>query len=764
MMENKLKYSSPAGAFEESLILGSGSLGAAVYGNPSNDRISLNSDTFWSGLPGDDISDRREAVSELQRLVLDGKIAEAEELTVKEILHDNGAKYLPVGSVYIKSEGEFSDYKRTLDLEKAVAEVTYTSGGVNFKREYFASFPDSCIAIRITADKPKSVSFTLSAETPFKSTFKESGGMLIMQGESPYKFHMDENRKITLTYSDEPSERCTGFTTAVKVIADNQKFVYGDIAVENSDEAVIFICIETGYSGFDRHPFTSGRPHEKLCVEHISKLSDFESVKLSHIKDFSELYSRAAIDLCSPENSEDTDVRLKNADTGDIGLYELIFNFGRYLMISSSRQGTLATNLQGIWNEHTIPPWASAYTVNINTEMNYWPAFSTNLAECFEPFVDLLEKMRINGRITAKQLYGANGFVAFHNSDIWGKASPVGKEPGRPACRWGYWNMASGWMSVQLYDLYEYTLDKDLLKNRIYPIMKEAAEFYMDTMIEDSDGSYILSPSTSPENQYVLNGENCAIAKYTTMTTSIIKELFDRLKSAADILGEDDEFIMKLRKIKLPELKADSEGRLLEWDREYPEQDRHHRHVSHLFSLFPGELINPETTPELAEMCKKSLEARGDGGTGWSLAWKVNLYAMLRLGDRALDILKNQLNLVRRNDMDYGIAGGTYPNMLCAHPPFQIDGNFGVAAGIANMLLQSKPGKITVLPALPKTWKNGSFKGLVAKGNVSVSAAWKDGRIAYLSVVSPVSQHITITAGEKLFEADIESGKEIRIL
>ena len=323
--------------------------------------------------------------------------------------------------------------------------------------------------------------------------------------------------------------------------------------------------------------------------------------------------------------------------------------------------------------------------------------------------------------------------------------------------------MAAGWMAVQLYDLYDYTRDKEILKNRIYPLMKDAAQFLMDIMIEDENGCSIVCPSSSPENNYLLDGDLCALAKTTTMTVSIIKELFDRLQKASEILEDDAEFIGKIKKMKLPELKGDSEGRLLEWDREVQEDDRHHRHVSHLFSLFPGELIDPETTPELAAMCQKSLEARGDEGTGWSLAWKVNLYAMLRLGDRALDILKNQLNLVHPNDVRGSYEGGTYANMLCAHPPFQIDGNFGAAAGIINMLLQSKAGKITLLPALPKAWKEGSFKGLVAKGNIAVNAAWQEGSITELSLVSPVSQQVEVIAGEKRWNVTLHSGQELKI-
>ena len=763
-MEHTLKYSSPARIFEESFVMGGGSLGASVYANPTNDRISLNCDTFWSGIPGDEIEDKTEEIKKLQELMREGKVIEAEEHTAKNILNRNVASYLPVGNVYIKSDGEYSNYKRTLDLKTAVADLTYSVGGVNFRREYFVSYPDSCIAVRITADKPKSVSFTLSAETAFKGGFKEENGILYMSGEAPIST-FEEDGKVILDYRDNPDERGISFTAGISVIADSCVYSYGDLTVENSDEAVIFICIETSYNGFDVPPHEKGRDHFALCKARIEGLSDYDKIKERHISDFSALYGRAEISLSEKENDLDTDVRLMGFDGSDTGLYELIFNFGRYLMISSSREGTEATNLQGIWNEKTVPPWRSDYTVNINTEMNYWPSFPCNLAECFEPFLTQLEKMHETGRNTAKKMYGARGFTAHHNSDIWGRTTPVSGDAGRNACVWGYWNMASGWMAVQLYDLYEYTLDKAVLKDRIYPIMKDAAEFYIDIMVEDEDGTNIVFPSTSPENRYILNGERCSIAKTSTMTVSIIKELFDRIEKSCEILGIDRDFAEKIKKIKLPDYKCDSEGRLLEWENEKTEADRNHRHVSHLFSLFPGELISPEKTPEVAKMCKKSLEARGDGGTGWSLAWKVNLYAKLLLGDRALDILKNQLNLVRGDGTSYvGMVGGTYPNMLCAHPPFQIDGNFGAASGIANMLLQSTSGKITVLPALPKAWANGSFKGLLAKGNVAVDAYWHDCKVTSLTLTPHAHVKTEVVANGQSFSLELSPEKAVKLI
>lgn len=763
-MEHTLKYSSPARVFEESFTLGGGSLGASVYGNPSNDRISLNCDTLWSGIPGDDIDDKNEEIKKLQQLMREGKVIEAEEHTAKNILNKNVASYLPVGNVYIKSDAAYSGYKRTLDLKTAVATVTYSVGDVNFRREYFVSYPDSCIAIKITADKPKSVSFTLSAEKAFRGGFREENGILYMSGEAPICI-FEEEGKTVLEYSEKPEERGISYTAAVKVIADSCVYSYGDLTVEGSSEAIIFICIETSYNGFNVSPNVGGRDHFALCKARIEALSDYEKIKERHISDFSSLYGRTEISLGEKESDLDTDVRLLGFDGSDTGLYELLFNFGRYLMISSSREGTEATNLQGIWNEKTVPPWRSDYTVNINTEMNYWPAFPCNLADCFEPFLTQLEKMRETGRNTAKKMYGAGGFTAHHNSDIWGRTTPVSGEAGRKSCVWGYWNMASGWMAVQLYDLYEYTLDKAVLRDRIYPIMKEAAEFYIDIMVEDEDGTSIVFPSTSPENQYVLNGERCSIAKTTTMTVSIIKELFDRILKACDVLKADSLFAEKIKKIKLPDYKCDSEGRLLEWENEKPEADRNHRHVSHLFSLFPGELISPEKTPELADMCKKSLEARGDGGTGWSLAWKVNLYAKLLLGDRALDILKNQLNLVRGDGTSYfGLVGGTYPNMLCAHPPFQIDGNFGAASGIANMLLGSTLGRITLLPALPKAWANGSFRGLVAKGNVTVDAAWKDCKVTSLTLTPHAFYKTEVAVNGQTFSVELTPEKTVKII
>ncbi len=428
-------------------------------------------------------------------------------------------------------------------------------------------------------------------------------------------------------------------------------------------------------------------------------------------------------------NAEKTEIplrkRLENFDGTDKGLYELIFNFGRYLVIASSRQGTQATNLQGIWNEEWVPAWSSNYTLNINTQMNYWPVLSCNLKECFMPLIDLVSKISLTGKEIAKEFYNAEGFVCHHSTDIWGHANPVGQNE-RGNSVYTCWNMASGWLACQMFDYYEYTEDEKLLCDKLLPIMIEAAKFYLDIMEVDEDGYYIITPSTSPENFFMVDGENYAVAKTTTMTMSIVRELFLRVIKACDILEVEDEILYKIHNVlpKLFPLQISKGGGMMEWDADYEEFDEHHRHISHLYSLFPGDGINTE---EFFEACRKTLNNRGMGGTGWSIGWKLNAWATLKDGEKALQVLKRQLHLVEATkEIDYQNGGGTYPNLFDAHPPFQIDGNFGVVAGIANMLVQSRNGVIDILPALPKSWNRGYVKGLKVKGDIEVIIKWED--------------------------------------
>ena len=459
-------------------------------------------------------------------------------------------------------------------------------------------------------------------------------------------------------------------------------------------------------------------------------------------KDAGELFNRVKTDFGGEVSNLDTDERLKS-ESKDLGLCELLYNFGRYLVISASREGSQATNLQGIWNDSFYAPWSSNYTLNINAEMNYWPVLMNNLVSCNMPIIEQTKNISKNGKETAKRLYHAEGFVSHHNSDIWAHTTPVGNKVVN-STQYAYWNMSGGWLCRHLFEHYEYTLDKSFLAETAYPIMKECAKFYLSVM-ENYNGKWIITPSTSPENSYNADGHLIYLAKYTVMSQSIAEDLFKNLSKASKILGIDDDFtkVIDERKDNIGIYVKGSDGQLLEYDGDYEETDIYHRHVSHLYAFYPADIITTENNPEVAGMVKRTLERRGDEGTGWSMGWKVCLWAKLKDGDHALKLVKNQLRYMPAkpdNGHDMWHAGGTYANMFDAHPPFQIDGNYGVCAGIAQMFLQCEDGKIKILPALPTEMKQGSIKGLLAKGNITVDIEWQNNKATSVKLVTPFDQ------------------------
>lgn len=751
-MNQKLFYESPASCFEEAFPMGNGKLGAMVYGKTNQERISLNENTLWSGhnfqksVPENAVENYRKA----QALVLDGKAGQAEALLEQGFYGMSSQIYLPLGNLLLEiGHTGCSGYRRILDLKTAVSSVQYQFQGCRYSREYLVSQKHGCIAVHLKSDTANSVSFSVTLDSKLRILQTEAReNMLIQEGVCPSfgcGYHLFEEEPFR--YCEEEKKAGIPFTQAVKVTAAGGTILSenGKITVRNADSAVVYFVVCTGYRG-------AGLPYDKThydtCLQKISACGDYNAIRQAHIADYQSLYNRVNLHLTSEESQTNTLRRLEQFDGTDIGLYELLFHFGRYLLISSSRPGTEAANLQGIWNEEIKPPWRSNYTININTEMNYWPALPCNLPECFEPFISLVKKIRQTGERTAKEYYGAGGFVCHHNTDLWGHSTPVGLETNDPT-QYAFWNMGSGWMACQLFDLYEYTLDTELLRETIYPIMKAAAVFYLDIMIEQ-DGYLMVSPSTSPENRYRTEDGLYALARTTTMSMSIVRELLTRIVQSCEILKTDAAFCstVKAALSQLYPCQIGPDGRLLEWDKPYEEHEVTHRHISHLYSLFPGTLISPQTTPELADACRKSLLVRGDGGTGWSLGWKINLWAALGDGDHALKLLKRQLELIPPHEK-HSQHGGTYPNLFDAHPPFQIDGNFGAVAGIANMLVQSRVGVIELLPALPRQWGSGSVSGLKAKGNITVSVVWENNAVVKATLLSPFDCEVQVRANGK---------------
>lgn len=766
---NKLTYSQPASQWTEALPLGNGRMGAMHFGGVEQDQFQLNEDTLWSGPPTPmEPADHRELLENIRRLIDNQQYEKANEET-KKLFGSYTESYLPFGNIYLRYfHGDVaSHYQRTLDLETAISAVDYQVGNVTYTREAFISYPQQVLAVHLTSSESQKLDLAISMDSPLLAEKGELEDQLFLQGICPEVCLPSYFDKGTdpIVYGEPGKTKAIHFEgrLGLKTADGIIKTVGGELLVEGATTVTLYLSIQTSFKGFDQLP---GRSYADLTaknqalVEAAMELS-YEELKALHIQDYQELFKRVDFTLHSKSGRAeklDTDDKVRQRGAADDGLIELLFQYGRYLLIASSRPGSQPANLQGIWNPHTRAPWSSNYTLNINTPMNYWPAEVTNLSECHEPLLQMVQELFVSGEKMVDDWYGMDGWTAHHNTDLWRHTHPTGDrdtQHGDPA--WAYWPMSGPWLTRHLWEHYVYTQDEAYLRKEAFPILKESAFFCLNWLIEEESGYLITSPSTSPEHVFIYEEQAGGVTKGATMDLQIIWDLFTIVLEAADILAIEADWLEKVVEVKakLHPMQIGKEGQLQEWLYDYEDSEPEHRHVSHLYGLYPG---NQLFEPSLLEASRKTLNIRGDDGTGWSLGWKMNLWARLKDGDRIESLIQKLFHIVDDSDMSV-VGGGLYPNLLGAHPPFQIDGNFSFTAGVAEMLIQSHERAIELLPALPTSWENGSITGLRARGGHEINLSWKNNRVEKIELLNLGNQAIVLKT-EETFSVQNDAGEQ----
>jgi alpha-L-fucosidase 2 len=773
--EKTVWFDKPAKYFEEAFPLGNGFIGMMVKGGAPEEDLILNESSLWTGGPVDPnmnpdtwknlVAVRKALFSENYKLAQD---------LVKKMQGKFSESYAPLGNLRIvfNHPDSLENYKRELNLNTGIATVDYSSDNKQFHREIFTSNPDRVAVIFLKGESPQSLNFTLFSTSLLKYKTRVQNSDFIMDGLAPIHAEPNYNRNVPNPIIYDTTGKGMRFRMIARILkTDGKTFTDSTgLHVEKASEAVIILSIGTSFNGFDKEPGLEGKDENKIASDFLDKASalSYNELKSRHTVDFSTLFNRVSFSI---NNATAPDLpiyqRLINYkdSASDPELEALYFQFGRYLLICSSRPGGIPANLQGIWNPHMRPPWSSNYTANINSEMNYWPAEVTNLSEMHAPLLQYIGNLSKTGEITARTFYNCSGWCCSHNTDIWAMTNPVGNfGKGDPV--WANWSMAGAWYSLHLYEHFAFTSDTAWLKENAWPLMKGAARFCLDLLVSDSKGYLVTAPSTSPENKFKMPDGFVGSTLYGgTADLALIKGLFNKILLISDVLKTDSGFAVEIRAAleKLYPYQIGKKGNLQEWYYDWDDSDPQHRHISHLIGLYPDNQISSLATPDLAAAAKRSLELRGDGGTGWSKAWKINTWARLLDGNHAYKMLRTHLNYVSPSPDTRYSGGGTYPNLFDAHPPFQIDGNFGGTAGIAEMLLQSHLGEIHLLPALPDAWKAGFILGLRARGGFTVDQQWKNGKLKKAVIYPDYNGEARIRYGEKTITLRVTAGKPVKI-
>ena len=784
-----LWYKSPAKVWEEALPVGNGRMGAMVFGDPRKERIQFNENTLYSGEP--ETPKNINIVPDLthiQQLLNEGKNTEAGDIIQNKWIGRLNEAYQPFGDLYIDfdSKEAVTDYIHSLDMENAVVTTFYKQNGVKISREVFASYPAQAIIIHLKASKPV-LSFTAYLSSPHPVNNESDSQVVYLKGQAPahaqrrdtehmkrfntqrlHPEYFDATghiiQKKHVIYGDEMDGKGTFFEACLLPShKDGQLSISNhQVTARNCSEVTLMLYAATSYNGPSKSPSREGKnPHQEIInYRKIYKGENYIELKRKHIIDYQSLFNRVSFSLPASQQQKKmpTDERLKRfKEKEDQKLLTQLFQFGRYLMIAGSRGEGQPLNLQGLWNDKILPPWNSGYTLNINLEMNYWPAEVTNLSECHQPLFNLIEEIADKGKDLARDMYGLDGWAIHHNISIWREAYPSDG-----FVYWFFWNMSGPWLCTHIWEHYLFTKDVDFLK-KYYPILKGAATFCSEWLVENSKGELVTPVSTSPENAYLMpDNTPASVCEGSTMDIAIIRSLFSNTIQAAEILQTDMNFRSELiqKRNKLKKYQIGTKGQLLEWDKEYEENEPQHRHVSHLLGLYPGHDITNDT-PDVFNAARKSLDIRGNKTTGWSMAWKVSLWARLYDASKSYEALTNLINYVNPK-IKAENQGGLYRNLLNALP-FQIDGNFGATAGIAEMLLQSHNENIHLLPALPLTWKEGSIKGLKARGGYTVDIEWKEGKTVVAYITSPYKQTANIQYKDQIIKSHFNIGERKKI-